>query len=660
MASTWKRFAAAYALELRLLSLHWSSLLLLGLWTALAVLMGDAASWESAATNLFLLPYLSLLSLAALFVAGASASRSERMRFSEIEGALPTGLEVVLGRWLACLTLLSLALAVPTIRVLRGGLTGDALEPLSQYLLGGLITLAFVSAAAWWAVTRFGANRWLFLALAGGWLFFMVTPRVMGPRYIPVSVGSLMDFMRQYPPDFTDAWGWIPEGDRPALFNLFYLGLTGLFLGLTAWRVQRSRLNRRPWMPALLLLGSLLVAAAAGSRHVQLVERWEALAAAAEAARLPVVPAGYQPPVRVERYVISADLTNPGSPRFQADLLLRNEGSQPLAEVDLTLWHQLAVTGSSHPVRRKGDLLTLALPAPLEPGQSIPVRLLYEGAVWTGRAQAHNGPVFFTDPEGVRLSTAIGWYPLAGRVRLHQADAYLTHAPAEFRLTVQAPEGFAAHSNLPPAGPGRFEARTAQWVYLFASPRQVVEQVGRIHLATARTQVERMRPMAETYDRALTHLLRFFPDVTVRGATLLALDQRVGLVQDTPPVDGHLHIHITYRRPRDITRYDHFGNLVLDDIWKTAGNHLEARRVIEEANHFLWLHFAHDGDLSRMKGQIRQDRRLTQELARVYGELGEAGVIRVLNALRTQARAVEGMPHEDLPRWVEGVLRDAP
>jgi hypothetical protein len=158
------RLGAAYRLELRLLTRHWSFLVLHGLWTLLLIAtFGGSASLGTARVlmgTVMRFIALSLLSLVSMFVAGISASRRRQTHFDQLEDAFPTGLEVPLGRWLACLTAMASFLIETLLVALVIGPLASFLEGAPLFLAESVLLLGFFTAGTWWLTSLFGLRRW--------------------------------------------------------------------------------------------------------------------------------------------------------------------------------------------------------------------------------------------------------------------------------------------------------------------------------------------------------------------------------------------------------------------------------------------------------------------------------------------------------------------
>lgn len=668
MTSPWRRFRAAYAMELRLLCLHWSYPLLHALWFGfllslrLKLGMGLGSARSALETDLGSLT-IGLLSLVSLFVAGAAAARSRRTRFAALEEALPTGAELLLGRWLAALTGLGGALLTPVLFAAWQGPAASLLAALPGYLADAAVTLAFTSAAAWWLVDWLEGRRWVYPLLAAGWLGFLVAQPILGATTLHLNGLALLDFARlafsrQGHYQYAAVWSGVQQGRLPLWFDLFYLGLAVGCLGLLLWRQQAVRLHRRPWSTGLLLAGGLALALAGGSAFVATTAAWNARGAAIRAATDQALLTARDPAdaaTAVDAYDLTADLTDPARLQAEATLTVRNAGQAPTAALTLTLSPDLAVSDASAGVgvEQSGSLLRLTLPQPLAPGQSTQVRLRYAGRIWSVVDGVMPRPAYFTAADGVRLSVLAGWYPLAGRQGLSPWAHFAEHAPAAFHLRVSGPGGWQFGSNLPAVTPGEFRAASASWVFLAGAPQLAVERTGPVTVVGARDDLPALRTYAGEYAAAMGRIGRFFPDVQPQGLTLLALPAVDGLIDSPPPAGGQLAVAVNRSDLDRVGRFytrDYLLQPVIDEYWQ-MGQGKPDLAVQREVAAFINLVDGVGGDARRLVVPPGQQG-VEAALAELYVHQGETAVQRALTQLRQQADKVSAMQPAAARAWV--------
>jgi hypothetical protein len=670
MRNLLQRFGSAYITELRLLCKHWGYALLHLLWVGLLIYTGwnrDIGSARFAMNDSFGEVSVAFVSLVSLFIAGISASRGRRLRFAALDDTLPTGAEVVLGRWAAALTAAAALLSVPLLLMLRQGPFASFFAEAPRFLGEALLVLAFSTIAAWWLIHLLGRrSRWSYLLLAGVWVGSSVGLELRDTYEVGLPQLTLLQFARDEHLRYADLWGRLRSENLSLWFNLCYLGLTLALLALIVLRVQYTRFRRRGVGAGAALLGAVALAAFGGVQYTTTLHAMNARIAEdawihgpPETSR-PIDPERDTPESlyglpdqaeQITRYDIIADLSNPAQPHFSAKLDLYNAGSEPITRFALTLSHDFAITRADLPHTREGDRITLQLPQPLAPRQTLSMTLEYGGALWCGWRVFNDMPqsMFFTDAQGVRLSTAIGWYPLAGSIKLSVGDSTIFHSyhlPVDMRLEVQTDASFPTISNLPQVSANVFEGRQTIWAMLFASPELASAQVGDVRLVAARDNLAALQPFAEQYDRVLAVHQRFIPDVPFDGLTLMVLDENDGLPSETPPTPGH-PIVISSRNQLFFTRealaasYDpgpfFVGRAVTGDFWQ-LGNGDTDNLTFGAASEFLWSVARAQGDAGKV-GVVNAQRNiaaqpLVEQLGDVYRQHGEEAVVRALRRLR--------------------------
>lgn len=696
MASAWRRFTAAYRMELRLLCLHWSYPVLHLLWAALLIYMfmgRDLGSARYALEHDIGHTAIPLVSLIALFVGGSSATRSQRVRFSALEETLPTGFEVVLGRWLAGVTGLMGAMITPLALAGLQGPASSFREALPVFLLEALISVAFSASIAWWLASLLGMRRWLFPLLAGGWLLFLWAPdQYYGGAVYPAL--RLLDFMDRNDGRYQELWGRTLEGPLPLWFDLFYVGLVLGLLGLIAWRIGSHRLRMRS-VPAGLTAGmGFLLALVSGTQYIATIHEWQAVVDAdrnrlLEASRTPLSAAAAA--TAVDQYELTADLTEPASPRFTADLLLRNQGDQPVTSLTLALHQNLRVEQSSLPTKRQGHRLVVNLEQPLAPGATIPLRIEYSGTIQVFDISLNSSPslVFFTRETGVRLAPAAGWFPQPELrwMQVMDADVYMgsfgvdempmaasmavaakqapSVAPFSMQLTVKGPPGWNFISNLPMTGPGTFAGKQATWATLIGSPRLEVESIGNVTMAGARADLPTLRPLVKTHQEMMAQIARFLPESQPEGL-LVMLDDGAGIPRWTPPTDRMAMLQ--FRRldlQHQLVNLKYFVvEPMLTDLLTMSrgdGSTVEDWHLREGIASFMAAAYQYRGDAAKMLQALdvaqtgADERDPAVDLARSFGELyaqgGESAVVRVLARIQAEPPGADPSP-DRLQAWM--------
>ena len=662
------RLGAAYRLELRLMGRHWSFFVLHGLWILLllSTFQGSASLGTAKVLLGTVLRFvaLSLLSLVALFVAGISASRHRQTHFDQLENAFPTGLEIPLGRWLACLTIMSSFLVEPLIVALAIGPLESFLESAPLFLAESVLLLAFFTAGTWWLISLLGLRRWGYPLLAVIWISFLVAPELLHRLSIPGS--SLLNVTGNGQPTWTysELFGRLILGELPGWSDLFYGGLLLLCIGAFAWREHVRRFQRRSVLVGALTAVALLVTAIGGGGYVS-----TAAATSAQIDRLrafydsgspgTILPADL--PEGVSAYDLVLDLTDPAQPRFSAALDVYNRGEMPITTLTMTLAASLEVTDSSLPLERDGSRLTFTLPEPLAPGETLPVRLDYHGTVW--RAEDYGGNlryIAFLQPDGVRLPLGAGWYPLVGWTL---SATYLSAAvPARYHLQVIGADNLTFVSNLPATGPGTFETAGASSAMLFGSPYLEMTQVHQETLVTARDLLDALRTRVETrFEPDLAYLARFFPDTPLYPLLIIGVDNPyAGLPgDDVGTAEQRVMLLDTSDLGEEMpwTHSNDFDQLVISlggaDLWPIA----------EVIRPFLWSHYQQQGDAALMRADLAAQPNLTagpaiEALLDLYETYGDAGIVRLLRQAHLDgADALWDVTSE--PGGIEAWMREA-
>lgn len=660
-----RRFLKAYAVELRLLVWHWAYPLLHLLLLALLLYFGE--SWVGGRTALGTLETMlghltiGLVSLVGIFAAGLGASRTTRVKAAELEWAFPTGVEVLLGRWLAGVTALLGFLVEPVFIASQQGPISSLLAGLPTFVGEAALTLAFTTAGAWWLARRLPLGRWSYPLLAAGWLGFLVGPTILINRFPSL---SLFNFMRQGVMSYhSELWRRIAYGESFLWFNLFYAGLLLLFLGLLLWQ-ERGRRFHRPSLPGgVLVLGALALALFAGANYIAPIRQIQA-ATPVTATRVSTPPVTG---IRVEGYDLILDLSEGDRIAVAAQLTIRNTGDAPVQRFDLELDSHLEVIAAEVTFAQEGATLWLDLPAALAPGEERVIELRYGGPIWD--AYLDDGiPVaeVFVHPRGVRLSPLVAWYPRVlgegpqmGRNRPQ---------PYRFRLALEGTGDLNFGSNLPIAGSHLFVSDNTTWVYLVGSPFLVTEKVGDVLLITARDSLEQVRSLVSVYTEALAHLQRFMPGIPVEGLTVMVLDTGV-LPHATPPSDGRAVVALGRDVLYDLNSSDAYDfpmvwDALLYDLWRLGGGTLDGGVAwpVRQTAVFLWMHYGCHGDAacidetieaacSRMSPGYRE-RYLPAILFDVYEEEGEEAIVDILRQFRLNSEVFVGMSEEELHRWL--------
>ena len=661
LPNMWCRFRAIYKMELRLLCWNWGYPTLFVATAALLVFTGmrlgmgtGAAVLESDVGRVS----IGLLSLASLFVTGASTSRGERVRFQPLEGAYALGPEQFLAKWLAVWTALMGFLVIPVTMAIIQGPARSVWGSLPGYVAEFAITMAFTTSAVAWLVDWLGMRRWVYPLVAAAWLSFTMVQRMMGRVSLHLGGLGLLDFMRLSQPTYTEIWGDPLYGRLSLWFELFYLGLSLFFISMALWRYQVTRTHRRPIVAGGILTLAVAATLAGAVPYIHQVLYWNHLGQDARAFADQTLGSGTSPisaATAVQAYDLRVDVTDPEYLHVRGTVSIRNQSAEPRSDFILTLNHTLQVIKTDVKYERKGDMVVLHLSVPLKPGEVQAIAMEYEGKVWAIVDGVNPSLPYFTATDGVRLAPLAGWYPLAGIVGINPRGGSYSHAPASFKMRIEGPPGWAFATNLPIMANGKFEASASPWVFLAGSPRLVVETQQHVTLVAARDDLAAVRPWATEYSKAFESILPFFPNARVRGATLLVMDPGDGLLPSPDPVDGQL-VLVAGRRTLTSVGHRFTPNVVVQSLtnamWRLSGGWTNLP-VQESIGSFLLAFVENNGApagisaAANLKGDA-----LAQALAGLYEQQGSQAVAKVFSRLLQEPNAVSGLNTDQVRDWM--------
>lgn len=673
MPDVLRRGVAAWRMELRLVCWTWWYPALLLAWSALVayVFRDYLLISPEAALNQNLRGFsIGLASLAALMLGAAGAGRGQRTRFAALDESYPTGTELTLGRWLAGVTALLPTQAAAVAIAGRAGPAASLWRVLPTFLMEATITFAFATAVGWLLITVVGPRRWVYPLLAGGWLGCLGLPFFFNQRNLDNPAMRLLDFMRSDSGIYEELWGRLLEGALPERFNLFYAGLAALFVALVVARTCARRRRRAPLVPAAFALAALVLAGWSATGYVGQLYAWEAQAVDLATVSRPGSDDLKAAPVEaIDAWEIAVDLTDPASPSFDARFTLRNAGSEPITTAAVTLHRDVEISLSTLPYERDGDVLRLALPEPLGPGETRDLRLVYGGPISTFVSWFYPMPVSlaFTAEDGVRLPLFGGWYPLPGEEPVAPDWAGVLHPPARFDLSVTLPAGWGVFSNLPASGETTFAADDATWAVLYASPRLRTEQVGTTTVIAPEALMAKARTLVPAYEAVMAEFARVFPGPAPEGLTLAILDTFTGLPAFTPPVGRQPLVVISQQTPDDLTRNAFnrryfVGTALAEDLWCLSGGNPEPPSMFHAVQQFLWERHVAGDDPERFQQDATafgDDELLpvVMALREIEAEGGEAAVRGVIARMIAEQETLYQMELPEMVAWIEETAR---
>ncbi len=684
MSSTLRRFGAVYRLELRL-AFHWSYLLFLVVWSGFIIATYTQDDYRSI-RGLFNI-VLGFGSLIALFLTGIQVSRPTRNRFDLLEVALPTGVEVLLARWMAGITALGALVVAPLVVLVTAPPGRLPLAYTLHQLLLVLLSFGFITMLITAVQHTVSIRRWMYPLFAVLWVGAGLIPNLLNNDGLPLPGINLINFVTMNQSVNPLVWGQIPQGQLPSLTTLFYAGLIALLGSLMLWWMLTVRFQRRsPWIAALLMtaLGIVVLATAsfalevhAANQQIRIEEQQQAASGA------PILPSAM--PFSVTAYAVVFALDDPA--QLSAQMEVVNRSSAPLTELTFSLYHQFEIVEASVPLVRDGDIVTLTLPAPLAPGDSTSVSLAYTGSITYRERRLGRPPeaTYFIRPEGVYLPCAVLWYPVPGRLfpNFTQYDenfaavpTCLLDQPAAFRLTVDNPGPLTFASNLTPIDATTFASDSTTWAQVVAASnlRTLIE--GRLTVISVADGGDVLAPIEHYIVPAYDYLHRFFPDLpdlTV-AAVSLASDSFSGW-QVYPATREALYLFID---PRDFAYLDTGEQNVYMDVGAPLIKSLLGRdnALTENIAYFLWVHYLTGGDAAAMRPLLEdglpagntmfyssvpfaERYRIASRLYAAYVSAGETATFDLLRAMRAQIDGLSALSVEEVDGWITETLHGA-
>ena len=369
------RFRTSFRLAWRQITHHWSYPLVHLIVLALLYTTTRNEDTLSARAVLETVPGdmgIALACLAAILLAGGSASRSPRARFSELEQSFPGGSEVALGRALATLLASVLFLIEPLFFAALQGPWDSFLAGLPLYLAEGSLALVLPVVLIWLLAHRSGLPTWSYPLLGMVWLGFFGLG-YLEPFYTQPAFG-LLSFMRQGGSYYSEMWGRLLLDGTPRWFDLFYLGLGVSALGLL-WLVQTlKRLRHLPVAAPLLLAASLGLSGYSAVQYAGITNSWlksnlpwvqtiNPIQQEPQQLLAEPYPFGEAPSLTVDvrSYELSLDETAE-TPQFHATLELRNDQDQALDEFVFLLNGRLVLIDASLSCDKQGVWLRCSAP----------------------------------------------------------------------------------------------------------------------------------------------------------------------------------------------------------------------------------------------------------------------------------------------------------
>jgi len=683
MRNTMQRFWATYLLDLRLTCLHWSYLLFLVVWSGFIIVTYTQDDYRSL-QGLFNI-VLGFGSLIGMFLTGIQASRAQRNRFDMLEVALPSGVEVLLARWLAIITALG-GLVIAPLFVLITAPVGrlDTSYVLNNLLLI-LLSTAFATGLIWLAQNTVGIRRWMYPLFGMLWLAGGILPNILNNDGLPLPGINLFNFITMNQSINSPLWGQLSQGQLANLTVLFYAGIVMLFAGVMLWRTMAARFHRRSPVIIALTLAALGVVLFAGSSYTAQVYAANQQVIDEDQYRQEYADQTLRPaalPFGVTAYNVTFALDTLA--RLSAQLDVTNRSDAPLTELTFSLYHQFEITDASTPFTRDRDSLTLTLPEPLAPGESTQISVMYQGNIAYLERRLGRPPeaTYFIRPEGVNLACAVLWYPIPGRLLPNYTEyddnfqsvpsCPLDHS-ASFQLTIEQPGTLEYASNLTQIDATTFVSTGTTWAQLIGAARLQTTTDNLLTLVTASNQFDRVNPLVNQYYLPpFQYLQRFFPEA--QHLTVVALELATDSFSQWntyPATQESLVAFISPQRFDFLTsgtqsEYNFIGVPLISSLLDGRDNTLT-----ENIAYFLWIHYKSNGDMTQMQALLEnglpsgggtsfhfstsyEERyQIAFALYDVYLSQGETELINLLREMQAQIVSLSGMSQGQVVTWIE-------
>lgn len=682
MRNTIQRFWATYVLELRLTCLHWAYLLFLVVWSGFIIITYTQDDYRSI-QGLFNV-VLGFGSLIAMFLTGIQASRPQRNRFDLLEIALPSGLEILLARWLVSMTTVGGLVIAPLVVLI----TAPAGRLNTSYVINNLLLIlvaaAFATGLIWLVQNTLGIRRWMYPLFGILWLAGGILPNMLTNDRLPLPGISLINFITMNQSISSPLWGQLSQGQLTDLTILFYVGIVMLFAGVMLWRSALARFYRRS--PTIIILTGVAVAVVlfAGSRYTAQVSAANQQVITEDQHQQTFVDQIMHPaemPFEVTAYNVMFALGTPSQLTAEMDVLNRSDA--PLTELTFSLYHQFEITDASENFTRDRDILTLSLSQALAPGESLHVSVSYQGNIAYLERRLGRPPeaTYFIHPEGVNLACAVLWYPVPGQLlpaytevndNFHAIPHCTLDKPAAFSLVIDAPGPLNYASNLTRIDATTFMSEGTTWVQMIGAPNLQTTTEGALTFVTTVEEFSRLRSLIRRYYiPAFEHLQRFFPDAPHLTVVALELSPDSWSRWDAYPATEESLVAFFAPRQFDFitvatqSEYYNLGEPLLASVFGAQRN-----TVIANVIYFLWIHYGANGDVEQMGLLLDsglpaggtysyfslpydERYRIAFTLYDLYRAQGETAVINLIHEMRAQINTWGGLSADEIAARIE-------
>jgi hypothetical protein len=677
MRNVMQRFWATYILDLRLTVFHWSYLLFLAAWSGFIVT--NYAVPELNIPSLFNI-VLGFIGLLGMFFTGVQASRSQRNRFDMLEVALPSGVEVLLARWLAIITALLGLLIAPLFVIVTAPASLIDVPYILTNLLFILIAVSFGTGLVWLVQNTIGIRRWMYPLFGVLWLGAGLLPNVLSNDGLPTPGINLTNFVTMNQSINSPVWGQFTQNQLPQLTVLFYVGLVLLFAGIMLWRTMATRFHRRS--PAIIAftvaaLGIVLFAGSSYTMQVYAANQQVLDEDQYQQDFADQIISTAAMPFEVTAYDVTFALGTPT--QLSAQINVTNRSDTPLSELTFSLYHQFEVTDASQPFTRERDTLTLTLPQALAAGESTQVSVDYQGNIAYLERRLGRPPeaTYFVRPEGVNLACAVLWYPVPGQLLPNRSGYFYTGSAscildnsARFHLTIAEPGMLQYASNLTQIDATTFVSEGATWAQLIGAPNLQTTTDSNLTIVTTPSQFEGVSPRINQYlVPPFQHLQRIFPDV--QHLTVVALQLTTDSFSQWVSYPATQESAVVIIAPR---QFDFLASSLLEeyhDIGKPLiTSMLGGQNTIltDNISYFLWVHYLENGDVEQMRPIIenglpqggfytsipyKEYYTISFALYDVYVAQGETVLFDLLRQMRAEIETLNTMSTQQLLTWIE-------
>jgi len=693
--STSQRFLATLRLELRLICLHWSYWLVYAAWTLFVLSNFQRPVLEPARVLMLSglgMGTVAVISLVGLAIAGVSSSRSAVTRFALLESAFPTGVEIITGRWLAVFTALAAFALVPILIAIIVGPFESFLSALPLFIGETLLIFAFVSGLVWIIEALLGIRRWMYPLFVMFWIGSALSRNIYIDAGLQLPGANLLAFASGNFGGYSEAFGRLQWVNLPLLYDLFYLALVLVFLSILAWCFQVKRFHH----PTSINIG-LTVLTAGLTLGVGTFYIVEVAAAnqqirddnATTSANFREMQAPAELPYQFSNYDITVDMRNPAIPHFVVEFQAINVDDEPLTTLAYSLNQQMTLMTANLPYERSGAVVDVALLQPLQPGETLPIQIVYSGTIWRYEQQFATPPlvVNFTHSDGLNLTAESLWYPVPGIVSpgavfgdarggVYQNRAlYQLAAPTHVQLKVLNPGAFIYASNLGMVNAVEFRSAGALTFDLLGTLNLAAYTNAGITIVAAETEIDRLSVIVNQWGLPIWETMQAaFPDIT--RLTIVAIKERAEsiLFQDTYPrtaenAVGRLDPLVLYRLPESRTNTSVFCTAIVESVMFDVHPHLR-----DNVRHFLTLYTINDGDIAQMRQEFTEESsrygafvsyvepisdeeqyRVSEMLMDIYELRGFDSIIALLGQMRTSSAILRDLTPTELAAWIEDV-----